>query len=602
MGFIVQDSGGGSTIDTVQNVNSATSTTATAWGSVIPCIFTAASQTITLPTIAVTDIGKSVTLQNAGTFPFTVAIASGSITSAVGLIVSVGSSIQIKAVSVTSAIVVSTNASQIVGLAAGVINLTASVPFAPGNNTAATAVTVFTIPLTVGSWDVSPHVVGNFSAFVVNSSASILLGLFDTAGVLVPGSETNISRVQSGNAGTSVAANIAGTGLIPVTVTTPGNYTIRAWNNGASSGGSIDGVAANSAILGQSRVSYKQTVGALPVSTSISAPQGYAHISIRNPTANSAPLAITSALAVGSTYNAGNLATAGGNNGITLKAGKTYYLEAAMSVLNYGGATANFPAAAFDICTGFSTTVIPGCSPGQATMGNLQSVPSIGSGAGSPGARPAYCYYTPTVDTVVSLTVRSFGVVNGAAITAVLIVGELIATEVGMQAQVVQGLPVPKSVLQLDNTGATAQANTVAAAGTTVGVLWNTSLFQRGTKATFTANSGSITLQGGLYGTTFRCTGKLAATGTTGNAYSFYRFYNVTTASLFGSEAYSTDPDSGTGSGSGWDEIPSPTCYGYVTVPAGATVVVRLAVTAAAGGGNIRQLNGQTSVIIEEID
>jgi hypothetical protein len=435
------DSGTGAALDTIQVVNSAVSAPVSAWGSTVPTTFTAAGQTLTLPTIAVADIGKSITVQNAGTFPFSLAIASGSITSAIGLIVNAGSTVQVKAVSTTSAIVVSTNASQIVGLASGVVSLASSVPFAAGNSSPATSVTVFTIPLTVGSWDISPHLIGNFSSFVVNLSASILCGLFDTTGTLVPGSETNITRIQSGNAGTSVAANLAGNGLIPVNVTVPGNYTVRVWNNGATGGGSIDGTPANANILGQSRVSYKQTVGALPVSTSISAPQGFAHISIKNPSISVQPTAITSALAVGSTLNAGNLTTVSGNNGITLKAGKNYFLQAAGSLLNYGGANTNFPNARFDICTGMSTTVIPGCSVGVATMMNLQSTPSIGAGS-TDGDRPAYCFYTPTVDTVVNVTLRSFGSApGGAAMSAVLFAGELTAIEVGMQAQVVAGVP-----------------------------------------------------------------------------------------------------------------------------------------------------------------
>jgi hypothetical protein len=430
------DSGTGAALDTIQTVNSAVSAPVSAWGSTVPTTFAAASQTLTLPTIAVADIGKSITVQNAGTFPFSLAIASGSITSAIGLIVNAASTVQAKAVSTTSAIVVSTNASQIVGLASGVVSLAASVPFAAGNNTPATAVTVFTIPLTVGSWDISPHLIGNFSSFVVNLSASILCGLFDTTGTLVPGSETNITRIQSGNAGTSVAANLAGNGLIAVNVTIPGNYTVRVWNNGATGGGSIDGTPANANILGQSRVSYKQTVGALPVSTSISAPQGYYHLDIGNPSVppNSVPTN------VGFVQKAGNLSLSGGWP--VVKAGKTYLIKAHLNILNYGAANANFPTASFDLCSNISTTALPNTTLGSATMGNLQSVPAIGAGAGG-GDRPAVCIFTPSVDTIVNICSRIYAGVGGTALGAVnmLFGGSLEITEIGMQAQVVAGVP-----------------------------------------------------------------------------------------------------------------------------------------------------------------
>jgi hypothetical protein len=442
------NSGTGAALDTIQVVNSAVSTTVSAWGSTVPTTFTAASQTLTLPTIAVADIGKSITVQNAGTFPFPLAIASGSITSAIGLIVNAGSTVQVKAVSTTSAIVVSTNASQIVGLASGVVSLASSVPFAAGNNTPATAVTVFTISLTVGSWDISPHLIGNFTAFVVNLSASILCGLFDTTSTLVPGSETNVTRIQSGNAGTSVAANLAGNGLIPVNVTVPGNYTIRVWNNGATGGGSIDGTPANANILGQSRVSYKQTVGALPVSTSISAPQGYYHLDIGNPSVppNSVPTN------VGFVQKAGNLSLSSGWP--IAKAGKTYLIKAHLNILNYGAANANFPTASFDLCSNISTTALPNTTLGSATMGNLQSVPAIGAGAGG-GDRPAVCIFTPSVDTIVNICSRTYAGVGGTALGAVnmLLGGSLEIIEIGMSAQIVSSTVSPPKITRITSSG-----------------------------------------------------------------------------------------------------------------------------------------------------
>jgi hypothetical protein len=161
----------------------------------------------------------------------------------------------------------------------------------------------------------------------------------------------------------------------------------------------------------------------------------------------------------------------------------------------------------------------------------------------------------------------------------------------------------PISILQLDNTGATAQAATTAAAGTGTGVLWGASMFTKGSKISFTANNGTVSLIGGVNGTTYRLTGKANSTGSTGNAYIFYRFYNVTTTLQIGSEGYTVDPDNGAGSGTGWDETSSPMSYAYITVPANTTHQIRLVVTASSGTpGNLRQQSGQTSCTIEEIE
>jgi hypothetical protein len=108
----LSSSGGGAALDTIQTINSATSTTATAWGSFIDTTFTAPSQTLTLPAIAAADVGNSITVFNRGTNAFTLAIASGTLTSQIGTTINVGTTVIIKAVSVTSAVVAGTNAAQ----------------------------------------------------------------------------------------------------------------------------------------------------------------------------------------------------------------------------------------------------------------------------------------------------------------------------------------------------------------------------------------------------------------------------------------------------------------------------------------------------------
>lgn len=101
---------GGSAVDSIQTVNSATSTNVTAWNSYVETTFTAAGQTLTIPTIATADIGKKVGVRNAGTNAFTLALQTGTLTSAIGLSITAGMSVWVEAISTTLAVVTATNA------------------------------------------------------------------------------------------------------------------------------------------------------------------------------------------------------------------------------------------------------------------------------------------------------------------------------------------------------------------------------------------------------------------------------------------------------------------------------------------------------------
>jgi hypothetical protein len=137
---VYTDPAGGAALDTIQTINSAVSANASAWGSTIPATFTAPGQSLTLPAIAAADIGKSITVQNAGTIAFTLAIATGSIASAIGLSVSAGSTVVVKATSTTNAFVASSNGAQVTVAESATVVLTS----APINLT--TANTYFDVP------------------------------------------------------------------------------------------------------------------------------------------------------------------------------------------------------------------------------------------------------------------------------------------------------------------------------------------------------------------------------------------------------------------------------------------------------------------------
>lgn len=262
----------------------------------------------------------------------------------------------------------------------------------------------------------------------------------------------------------------------------------------------------------------------------------------------------------------------------TLTAGKTYELLSSLRASGTGSITYRW----FNVTSGTSF----GTSAINLTMTNAvaSSVQPVATGI-----------FTPSVNTIVELRPTTAFQTNAIANNSFATIKQL-----GTSATIL----TPISILHLENQGATAQLATIAAAGIGIGIRWFASLFTKGSKITWTSNNGTITLAGGINGTTYRLTGKVATTGSTdaSGSYVFYRFYNVTTTIQIGSEGYTTDPDNGA-NGVGWNEIPSPLAYAYITVAAGITQQIRLAITASsATPGTIRQQAGQTSVSIEEIE
>lgn len=153
------ENSGGAALDTIQPIASATSTTANAWGSTITCDFSATGQTLTLPAISATDIGKTITVQNAGINAFGLAIASGMITSPVGLSISPANTFIVKATSTTTAIVISPTVAQNVAAESGEAYFTTANAAIAANS----IIMSFTLP-SAGVWDVEAQVATNYNA------------------------------------------------------------------------------------------------------------------------------------------------------------------------------------------------------------------------------------------------------------------------------------------------------------------------------------------------------------------------------------------------------------------------------------------------------
>jgi hypothetical protein len=217
---VYTDPAGGAALDTIQTINSAVSTNASAWGSTISTTFTTPGQTLILPTIGAADVGKSITVQNAGTNAFLLSIATGSITSAIGLTIAAGSTFIVKALSTSNALVASTNAAQTATAESGSVVLSNQI-FATNifaNSTNGT----FAIP-SAGTWQLRYDISTDGTGANTNSQVQIVNSL----SVLEPGSE----RTRGGSI---VTAQIL-TAQVLVTTTGPANYTIQCRNGGSGS-------------------------------------------------------------------------------------------------------------------------------------------------------------------------------------------------------------------------------------------------------------------------------------------------------------------------------------------------------------------------------
>jgi hypothetical protein len=414
MATILQDtaSSGAAQKTIATAINSAVNANTSAWNTSQDVTFTAPGQTATLPAIGASDFGKSITLRNAGTNSFVVALTGGSINSAIGLTMNPGSIWTFEAQSTTVANLVYTNASQSAIAEQGEV-LTIQDGFPVSVTIADVTGSSFTLN-GQGTFQINVELVYQVSA----AANDLIAELYTAANALIPNSKIRILDANPGYAGN-------GSLTITINQASTTSYKLRARTGGGT--GSIYNGG-----LGNSKISWFKTSGQVALTAVPTTPQGFAHIDIGTPSVT----AVSVIPNVGFVQKAGNLGLSSGWP--ILKAGKTYIIEASLSVGNYGAANANFPVAVFDICSGITTVALPSGVTGRAVQLNLNSVPAIGGGVGE-GSRPAYAIFTPSVDTIVNLTMRQFTNVGGTALSGVAAVlsGSFIVTEIGMQGIVV---------------------------------------------------------------------------------------------------------------------------------------------------------------------
>jgi hypothetical protein len=191
---------------------------------------TAPNLTISLPTPTVADFGKAITLRNTGSNPFTVALTGGTLNSAVGLIMNPGSIWTFEAQTLTTANVSATNAAQSV-LAEDVapVYLASTFTILVGNTSPATAsadILTITVP-SAGQWAIKAVVRG-----LVQISKTISYGLFDSANILIPNTETLVSNPTA-------ISQASGTNIFYLNTTGPTTYKLKAWDASAAGTGQI---------------------------------------------------------------------------------------------------------------------------------------------------------------------------------------------------------------------------------------------------------------------------------------------------------------------------------------------------------------------------
>lgn len=372
MSLFFQDStGGGSAIDTIQTISSATSTTTTAWSSTVQAAFTAPGQTLSAAAISAADVGKTTTIVNTGANAFTLAQTGGSITSAIGLTVSPGATCALKAVSTTTSIVVGTNSSQ------NSIGEFGSLSFATsGQQTLTTTVadlnqSTFTLP-TAGTWEVT-YTAHTFSV----SNANITVYIADTLNNIVANS------IGQSNESSASQSFIPITKTVYITTTGSTVYKLR----GISSVATTGGVLPNDAALRSNTISWNKISGFTPV-TGQSVDYLFYKPSATT-VAGGSTADITSAGAL-----SGNIPFVPATGLFTLTAGKTYELEASV----YSNAIVNSASAYFTISfTDSANATLP--NTGAASATNLGQTATYNETGGT----LLKVIYTPTVNQQVKL-------------------------------------------------------------------------------------------------------------------------------------------------------------------------------------------------------
>jgi hypothetical protein len=369
---IYQDQSSGFTPEVVQVVNSATSTTVNGWGYTVQATLTTTGQTLTLPAIALTDITKSITIQNAGTFAFTLAIASGTITSAIGLIINPGSTFVVKAVSTTSAIVVSPTVAQNVPAENGTtVNTTGNTSY-PANS----ALITFTLP-SVGRFDVDTQIGANFSA-VGNGN----LYIRTSAGVEVPNSRVYVQNGSQGAMAAPIHINTQIDNLVA-------NTTYQLWT--AVAWAAVYGYDTPTPSQGGTKVTWNKISGFSP-----STGQTVDYLKVKR-TSTSQVLALNTDILFNSSQT-GNIPYNPATGLATLSAGKLYRIKSRLVARNDGtGTTGRY--ILYDILTS-ANTALP--SAANSTTG-VQFLATSANNEG--GGSEATADFLPTVNTDIKIRI-----------------------------------------------------------------------------------------------------------------------------------------------------------------------------------------------------
>ena len=363
---------------TVQTIN--TTSTVTAWNStiLIGAVPLTANIVITLPTV-VGNTTKTITLIRLDNAPFTVSVVGNG--ADILTLQSTGTELNILNGSITIQAVDATNARQIMNIGSappasvnGSSYFTGTLTIPATSTSIINAATVLSINIpSAGIYSFGTTVCGFINAN--NITGSILSGLYDASGTLVPNSELGI--VQIVGSATSGFLIITGTNTIIANVPAAGNYTLRVWNLQANTT-----FAVTSSVQGRTGVTYNKIGGFIPT---VGSTVDYAY---GKPTTSST---LTSGAAQDipfSLLTPSSLLSSGG--GVILLAGKTYRLFCQMDFTNPSVANTFTEYQWVDA----SNNPLPNVSVGEASPVNSTNTHS---NAGS------FVIYTPIINTTVHI-------------------------------------------------------------------------------------------------------------------------------------------------------------------------------------------------------
>lgn len=380
----------GLAVDTIQSINSATSTTASAWSSTVQAAFTATGQTLSAAAISAADVGKTTTIVNTGANAFTLTQTGGTITSAIGLTVSPGASCALKAVSTTTSIVVGINSSQ------GAIGEFGSISFVTSAQQVLTTTvadlnqSTFTLP-SAGTWEVT-YTAHTFSV----SNANITVYIADNANTIVPNSIGQSNESSASQSFTPI------TKTVYITTTGSTNYKLR----GISSVAVTGGILVNDAALRSNTINWEKISGFTPVTGqsvdyvnagrtttfTISAPQDMVFNSIQS---GNIPLNTTTGV-------------------FSLTAGKTYELDATLAAaINAGtpSAGASIIYSWVDAVTNLPLSTNSTTGIGRSVAGT-SAAPTFTTG----GDSRANIVYTPNVNQNVKVRITAVNLGGASAL------------------------------------------------------------------------------------------------------------------------------------------------------------------------------------------